>query len=603
MSNASIHSEQKPESPAAGFTAEEQLAHEALWPVSAGQMFNAIRNGDESVAQRWIDEGGDLFLEQVGPSVIHSRPWPQLNAFAEMMAPATALNGKNWTDFLRKNEEKIRAMPGFDPDRASAQATRGPSKIPLAITARSATSLLHCAAASGNEFAVELLLHLGANPDVFRLSLEHYKLQKNDDPCPPLKVAESPGAAFALLRAGAITQGAPLWPPTAEYEMVEMGVATLKPQSAFEVFLRRRWRLHDLQTAMLLGADPLGNRNGPTGAAVLREAAKTPLSEDHWEWLAEVGATSEDFIRAIHGERAAPRQMLIWLDHACSSLRNEPERLASALERMRGWIGPELWERAWSMPVWPKPHAGAPATFRATDSLGRLRDVCSAVDAAYGENGESASLWEVVSAIESHAIAEKLGRCGPALDTERDWPVLGRATAAAAFVIAQERARVAGSGRIDRQKPINRSDNVFSLGVFDPEAALPPQGVPGEPQTLGELILDRAMAENRPFQMIAVATQLGDYDWAPDAIDRWTAAFEGSPDRAEQFAKAVATAQQRVLEKMLREGEEKRNAGAQENAKKNTPTATAQEPAQSKESVISAEKASAGARTIAPRRM
>ena len=169
-------------------------------------LLRAIQDRDEKTLQRWINEGGNLFETDLTPPFTSSKAWPALNGLGRIAMASGPGRGAGWASFLKKNEKKIRAMSGFDPN--CALILRNASGLARRITPSNSTTPLHLAAQNADLAMVDWLLDLGADLDRSALDGSRFLAEKEGArTAPPLASAGTPETAFLLLERGASAQG------------------------------------------------------------------------------------------------------------------------------------------------------------------------------------------------------------------------------------------------------------------------------------------------------------------------------------------------------------------------------------------------------------
>ena len=533
--------------------------------VAPEDVAEALDAGDKKVIQAWIDEGGDVFADAIVRPFPAKGPYATRNAFALMIMARRGLkkgvgSGSPWLPFLKKNEQRLREMPGFNPNSAAA----APWSANPALKPSDLTSPLHCAVEMGDAQMAGFLLDLGADPNLVRASWRSLLSQDSRfDPekaiaVPPLACVEgATEVAFVLLRRGAVAQGG-VWdtlnspakkPSNAALDAVELPVEMPAPSSAMEAFLRNNWGLDDLREAAKLGADPLAGTRAPGGSPVARMMLKRRWAMG-LRWLSEEGATSDDFARAIGGAQWIPREQ------ALSILQDSEKETATLKES----FGPEAWERSWAMPLWPVEDASLARSLESRQGTGLFRAWNALQNAQGGEKTVKFSAWEALCSLFDPTVLRNLKDNGPNWHARRAWPGMGIDTTAAAVVFA---------GIESTDKSRSSSSNGFLLaievvnatkGAKEMDWSAPVPNASGtKPRALGDVILD-CHKDSGPHPMIRVAKDLAAQNWAPDSLGDWEEPFGDNPAGKAAFAGAFAAAQAEMLKKMVNEAKNGRNS-------------------------------------------
>jgi hypothetical protein len=514
---------------------------------SLAELHRAIEGNDASALLRWIDAGGDLFAARAEASWPLAAGLGQLSAFGQL---AMSSGGKSpWPAALASREQALRAMPAFDPNRATTPSRSLASQLSALVgrgeaeTGASGAALaqaptpLHLAAGCDSERLVRLLLDLGADPNKtgLRVQAAFARDAIRERALPPLSEALSPACAFELLRRGARPNDPSLWGELSEAGANPLGPHpdTHAPACAAEAFLREGWRLDDLREASRLGVDFFADRASPRGPCAVTFALHSSSCQI-FDWLRdEEGMTRDDVFRSIGGRDRLARAGLRWIG-----------RLPQAtLDRLAEFLGDD-WLAFWGEQPWPGLSAGEILQAESPNSWAdrTASDLSRAFpDGRWGRW----SAWEIFCHSRTnplpHDRSDWIDWSGV-----REWPGLEAKSSAAGVFFWMRFARP-GDHPADRQSSARRAAIVLlERGPALTAEALSAPLPDGRP--FGEALL--ACASNAQ-ELVRFATPLGDFGWAPAEPGALAQAHKLEGNNLELFEAAVSRGQAAQLAALL----------------------------------------------------
>jgi hypothetical protein len=494
--------------------------------LSPNTIADAIERHHYSTAQDWVDRGWNIFVGQNAKGGWH---WRERATGLGLMA---AFGG--WTEFLKKNEAKILAQEGFNPNAA----VKGASE--------SEAAPLHLAAENGSSALIRMLVAWGADPN--RMASSNRSGQEKHMH-PPLARASGADTACALIEGGA-------------KEELCSG-----RREGFAQWVRQTgWTIESLRRLIALGVDPL--RENAKGEKMALQAVVGEQSGAKMRLFRELGATQENFLAAIGGAERLPD----WIARAATEGRLE------ALRAGKEAFGAEAWAKAWHQPIEQRKRdwreRGVEDALEELAALG-LESVtpwmaCGATVAGVGPAGAAARGG--AEPAKKHAGPDGAQRGGWALLIGPQRP------ANASSPVPTNKAQPAApnyyysgmQGSIDASRDRLQKKNAliaWAIGQkgFDPEEL----ALDGSP--LGQVAISWAIPRGIE-ETQSVIERLGQTcRWAPNSasVERMLAAFKSSSEtEREDLETAISMAQALSLSRVSREAKSERRARDAEAGKK-----------------------------------